>query len=250
MFNLDGRIAVVTGAATGLGADAAIRLASGGAIVELLYRNRDAASVVEKIKSSGGSAYAQKCDVTDEAQIARCAAEIEKRHGLIDILVNNAGSLPPRTPWHQLTREDVDRTFQTNFVGYFLVAKAFYPLLKRSRHGRLINIASRTFYLGSPGLLAYVASKGAVMGMTRVLAKELGDDGITVNCLAPGMIATPATEALHSDERFEQTMQIQAIKKRVQPRHVSSMIAFLASDEAEMITGQCILCDGGGYMMV
>jgi NAD(P)-dependent dehydrogenase (short-subunit alcohol dehydrogenase family) len=240
----------VTGAAGGLGADAAIRLAAEGALVEILYHHKDAAPILAQIQAQGGTAHAQRCDVTNEAQVAACAAEIGKRHGRVDILLNNAGVLSDRKPWYEFTTEEVNRYLQVNFVGYFSVAKAFYPLLKKSEHGRLINVASRTFYLASPGLMAYVASKGAVMGMTRVLAKEMGEDGITVNCLAPGMIATPGTEAYASEERFESTMRIQSIKKRVQPKHFSALVAFIASDEAEMITGQLILCDGGGFMIV
>src|SRR4051812_34622167 len=132
MYNLGGRIAVVTGAAGGLGADAAIRLAAEGATIEILYRSRDADSTVQHIKSAGGSAYAQQCDVTDESQLARCAAEIEQRHGRIDILVNNAGILSDRKPWHQHTREEVNRFMEVNYTGSFLTAKAFYPMLKKS----------------------------------------------------------------------------------------------------------------------
>ncbi|PYT11568.1 MAG: alcohol dehydrogenase, partial [Acidobacteria bacterium] len=100
----------------------------------------------------------------------------------------------------------------------------------------------------NPGQMAYVASKGAVMGMTRVLAKEMGEDGITVNAVMPGMVATPGTRANSSEEMFDRVMQNQAIKRRVQPHHLAALIAFIASDDAEMITGQMILCDGGGYL--
>jgi NAD(P)-dependent dehydrogenase (short-subunit alcohol dehydrogenase family) len=123
-----------------------------------------------------------------------------------------------------------------------------YPLLKKSKAGRVINVASRTFFLANPGQMAYVAAKGAVWGMTRVLAKELGEENITVNAVAPGMIATPGTQAHSKEEAFDRVMQNQAIKKRGKPEHLANLIAFLASDEAEMITGQFMLADGGGYL--
>ena len=136
------------------------------------------------------------------------------------------------------------RFAQVNYIGYFLISKAIYPLLKKSQCGRIINVASRTYFLANPGQMAYVAAKGAVMGMTRVLAKELGDDNITVNAVAPGMIATPGTLEHSQEEAFNRVMNNQAIKKRGTPAHLAGLIAFLASDDAEMITGQMILCDG------
>jgi len=166
----------------------------------------------------------------------------------VDILVNNAGILSSRTPWHQLTYDEVNRFVQINYLGYFLVSKAIYPLLKKSRCGRVINVASRTYFLANPGQMAYVAAKGAVMGMTRVMARELGEEGIAVNAVAPGMVATPGTQAHSDEEAFDRVMMNQAIKKRVQPEHLAALVAFLASDDAELITGQMILCDGGGYL--
>jgi NAD(P)-dependent dehydrogenase (short-subunit alcohol dehydrogenase family) len=244
---LKGRIAVVTGAASGMGRGAALKLALEGAAVEILDL-QDAAPVLEEIRKAGGSANAMKCDTTDETALARCAGAIGERHGRIDILVNNAGILQGRTPWHSISREEMNRFVQINFMGYFLTSKAMYPLLKKSKAGRIINVASRTFFLANPGQMAYVAAKGAVWGMTRVLAKELGEENITVNAVAPGMIATPGTEAHSKEEAFERVMQNQAIKKRGKPEHLANLIAFLASDEAEMITGQFMLADGGGYL--
>ena len=247
MGRLTGRIALVTGAASGMGRGAAVKLASEGAVLELLDRN-EAASAAEEIRGAGGEAHVIRCDVTSEAEIEAAAQAIRDRHGRLDILVNNAGILSGRKPWHQLSREEVNRFLQINFMGYFLVAKAMYPLLKLSRAGRIINVASRTYFLANPGQMAYVASKGAVMGMTRVLARELGDENITVNAVAPGMIATPGTQAHSNEDAFNRVMQNQALKRRGTPEHLANLIAFLASDEAEMITGQMMLCDGGGYL--
>jgi NAD(P)-dependent dehydrogenase (short-subunit alcohol dehydrogenase family) len=247
MRGLKDRVAVISGAATGLGRAAALRLAAEGAKIEVLDI-KDASELVHIINASGGSAHAQICDVTKEDQIAHTVGEIEGRHGRVDILVNNAGILSGRTPWHQLSYEEMNRFVQINFLGYFNVSKAMYPLLKKSQHGRVINIASRTYFLANPGQMAYVAAKGAVMGMTRVMAKELGEEGITVNALAPGMVATPGTQEHSNEEAFNRVMNNQAIKKRVTPEHFAGLIAFIASDDAEMITGQTILCDGGGYL--
>jgi NAD(P)-dependent dehydrogenase (short-subunit alcohol dehydrogenase family) len=247
MKRLDGRVAVVSGAANGLGRAIAQRLASEGAAIEILD-NKDASETCGTINSSGGKANATLCDVTDETQIAAAAKGVGERHGLVDILLNNAGILSGRSPWHTLSRGEMERFIDVNFLGYFLVTKAFYPLIKKNGTGRVINVASRTYFLANPGQMAYVASKGAVMGMTRVLAKECGDDGITVNAIMPGMVATPGTMAHSQEEAFNRVMMNQCIKKRVTPEHFAALAAFIASDDAEMITGQTILCDGGGYL--
>ncbi len=247
MKSLKDRIAVVSGAAAGIGKAAAVRLAAEGAVVEILDI-KDAAETVNEIRAAGGQANSEICDVTSEEQIGKAVAAIAARHNRVDILVNNAGILSGKTPWHELSYDEVNRFVQVNYLGYFLVSKAIYPLLKKSEHGRLINVASRTYFLANPGQMAYVAAKGAVMGMTRVMAKEMGDDNICVNAVAPGMIATEGTMA-HSDEAaFNRVMNNQAIKKRGKPEHLAGLIAFLAGDDAEMITGQMILCDGGGYL--
>jgi NAD(P)-dependent dehydrogenase (short-subunit alcohol dehydrogenase family) len=247
MSRLKDRIAIVSGAAGGIGRAAALRLAAEGAKIEILDI-KDASEVVNEIRAAGGEANAQTCDVTNVEQIAGAVRAIEERHERVDILVNNAGILSGRKPWHQLTYEEMNRYVQINYLGYFNVSKAVYPLIKKSKHGRIINVASRTYFLANPGQMAYVASKGAVMGMTRVMAKELGDDGITVNAVAPGMVATPGTQAHSDEEAFNRVMMNQAIKKRVTPEHFAGLIAFIASDDAELITGQMILCDGGGYL--
>ena len=247
MNRLQNRVAVVTGAATGIGKAIAVRLAAEGAIVEILDI-KDATEAVNEIRAAGGRANAETCDVTSEEQIGNAVAAIAARHDHVDILVNNAGILSGKTPWHELSYDEVNRFVQVNYLGYFLISKAIYPLLKKSAFGRLINVASRTYFLANPGQMAYVAAKGAVMGMTRVMAKEMGDDNICVNAVAPGMIATEGTMAHSNEEAFNRVMNNQAIKKRGKPEHLAGLIAFLASDDAEMITGQMILCDGGGYL--
>ena len=241
------RVAIVTGGAAGLGRAAAIRLAGEGAAIEILDL-KDGSPVANEIRAAGGKANAIICDCTDEAQIDNAVKQIETRHGRVDILVNNAGILTGRKPWHTLSKEEVNRYVQVNYIGYFLVTKAMYALIKKSKTPRIIMVASRTYFLANPGQMSYVASKGAVMGMTRVLAKELGDEGIPVNAVMPGMVATPGTMEHSQEEAFNRVMNNQAIKKRVTPEHLAALIAFLASDDAELITGQMIICDGGGYL--
>src|SRR5262245_16884114 len=150
MSRLKDRIAVVSGAATGIGKAAALRLAAEGAAIEILDI-KDATAACEEIRAAGGTANSEICDVTKEDQINAVVQAIGRRHDHVDILVNNAGILSGRTPWHELSYEEVNRFVQINYLGYFLVSKAIYPLLKKSKYGRMINVASRTYFLANPG---------------------------------------------------------------------------------------------------
>jgi NAD(P)-dependent dehydrogenase (short-subunit alcohol dehydrogenase family) len=133
-------------------------------------------------------------------------------------------------------------------MGYFPVAKAAYPLLKKSERARIVNVASRTFFMGNPGQLPYVASKGVVQGFTWCLARELGEEGIDVNAVMPGMVATEGTNAYNTAEAFDRVMNNQALKRRVQAEGLADCIDFVATDDAKMMTGQTFICDGGGYL--
>jgi len=248
MGKLDNRIAVVSGAASGIGRAIALRLAEEGARLGLLDV-KDQAETLTLLRDKGAQADAWTADVTDEDQVNRAVAAIGERFGKIDVLVNNAGILSGRKPWHEHTKAEVERFIDVNYIGYFLVSKAAYPWLKKSDvPARIINVASRTFFSAPPGQMAYIASKGAVIGMTRVLARELGEEGITVNAVMPGQVPTPGTREFTSDEVFERTMQAQAIKKIGQPEDLANLVAFIASDDARLITGQTIIVDGGGFM--
>lgn len=248
MGKLDDRVAVVSGAASGIGRAIALRLAEDGAQLGLIDI-KDQAEIVGLVRANGATVEAWACDVTDETAVARAFDAIGNRYGRIDVLVNNAGILSDRKPWHEHTKADVERFINVNYVGYFLVTKAAYPLLRKSTvPARIVNVASRTFFSAPPGQMAYIASKGAVIGMTRVLARELGEEGITVNAVMPGQVATPGTMEFTSEEIFNRTMQAQAVKQRGQPEDLANLVAFVASDDARLITGQTIIVDGGGFM--
>jgi NAD(P)-dependent dehydrogenase (short-subunit alcohol dehydrogenase family) len=247
MRRLEGRIAVVSGGASGIGRATAKRLATDGAVLEIIDKE-DASPVCAEIAAIGGTAQANRCDVTDGKQVAAATKLIEIRHGKVDILVNNAGILTTRKPWHLKSRDELERFMLVNYLALYSLTQAFYPLIKKSTHGRIIMMGSRTVFVGSPGMAGYIESKAAVMGLTRVLAMELGKEGITVNTVAPGMTATPGTRANSEEEAFDRMTAMQAIKRRVEPKHVADLVAFLASDDAEMITGQTILCDAGTFL--
>ena len=244
MRGLNGRAAVITGGARGLGRAAAERLAEEGVKVGILdLRGGEAEEVARGLN---GAAF--ECDTTSEEQLAAAMQGAAERLGGIDILVNNAGLIAPRKDWQTWTKEEVERFAQVNYIGYFLAIKAAHSYLKASGNGRIINVASRTFFMGNPGQTPYVSAKGAVIGLSWNMAKELGGDRITVNAVMPGQVATPGTLEYNDEEMFNRTMQNQAIKERVYPEHLAALIAFLASDDAAMISGQSIVVDGGGLL--
>ena len=243
---LDGRVAVVTGGARGIGRAIAIRLANEGATLAVLdLSGQD--EVVAELAAAGHVAKGWVCDVTDKETVERVIADVVASFGGVDILINNAGLLSGRRPFLEIDKAEMLRFYETNVVGYLHLAQACFPYLKESEHkGRIVNIASRTFFTGSPGQLAYVASKGGVYGLTRVLAKELGEYGITVNAMMPSQVATPGTEAHSGAEMFASTMNQQTIKEFVRPEDFAGIIAFLASDDGRLMTGQSMVYDGGG----
>jgi NAD(P)-dependent dehydrogenase (short-subunit alcohol dehydrogenase family) len=238
--SLEGRTALVTGGARGIGR----------AIVQRLLDEQMAVVALDVIdpESLPDGAHFVRADVTDPDEVQRALKTATDHLSGLDVLVNNAGLLSGRRPFLESSKDELIRYLTVNAVGYVLAAQAAHPWLSRSAAGRIVNVASRTFFTGAPGQLAYVASKGAVLGLTRVMARELGAEGITVNAVMPGQVATPGTEA-HSDESvFNATMRQQAIQRRVMPEDLAGLIAFLATDDAGMITGQTIICDGGGYL--
>jgi NAD(P)-dependent dehydrogenase (short-subunit alcohol dehydrogenase family) len=233
--------AVVTGGARGLGAAIAARLHADGHQVTVLDVRAPAADAPARVGWSS-------CDVTEPDQLEAAMTAVAERGGGIDVLVNNAGLISPRRPYLESSKDELVRYLTVNAVGYALATQSAHPWLVASGRGCVVNVASRTFFTGSPGQLAYVASKGAVLGMTRVLARELGPHGVTVNAVVPGQVATPGTEQYNAEADFDRTMGQQAIARRVQPEDLAGLVSFLCGPDARMVTGQTLLCDGGGYL--
>lgn len=239
------RTAIVTGAAGGLGRALVTKLANVGIHVMALDRVGKIPRDVDVLPN----VHWIECDVTDGAAVETTIQHIADLRGGIDILVNNAGLLSGHRPLEVIDAQEMRQYFEVNAVGPLLMVQSCLPYLRDSKHrGRIVNVASRTFFTGAPGRLAYVASKGALLGMTRVMANELGEHGITVNAAIPSQIATPGTREHSSEESFSSTMQRQALKEFVTPEDFAGLVAFLVSPEARMVTGQSIVCDGGAVM--
>lgn len=246
---LSGRVAVVTGAAGGLGVAIVRRLSAEGAAVAALDIADPDHTLAEVGSTGPGPVRAWRCDVADADRVAAVIAEVRAELGAVDVLVNNAGLLSGRAGFEHTTAQDMHRYFGVNAVGALHLTQACLADLLASRHrGRVVNVASRTAFTGAPGQLAYVASKGALVSMTRVLARELGEHGITVNAVMPAQVPTPGTRAHSTDEVFERTRQQQAIREEVTPQHFAGLIAYLAGDDGELMTGQSLVYDGGGLL--
>jgi 3-oxoacyl-[acyl-carrier protein] reductase len=245
-MSVAGKTAIVTGAATGIGAATAALLAARGArVLAAGLQPEELRETVATIEADGGEALAIEADVSDPAQIEAVAARAQEAFGGADILVNNA-AIYPLGPWHEADAAEWDAVFATNVRGYFLLAKAVRPQMLARGGGSIVNVASVTFYWGEAGLLSYVASKGAVIGFTRSLAREAGPDRIRVNAVAPGAFPTAATE-IHADQDalWEGVLEAQSIKRRGEVEDVARAIAFFAGDDSGFVSGQTLLVDGG-----
>ncbi len=251
---LAGEVALVTGAARNIGAATAIRLAAEGAAVAVHHHRDnardDAENVVAAIVQAGGRAVAVDGDVGSEADVARMVETARAALGGPTILVNNAAaSVAGAAPWPEIGAEAFDRILRANVTGAFLCARAVHPFMKAKGRGRIIAMGSVRSPLGRPGNVHYTTSKSALEGMGRVLAREMGADGITVNTIIVGAIRTDA-EAAYGDpaEVDRMLLDLQSIKRRGQADDIAGLVAFLASRDADFITGQCITVDGGWVM--
>jgi NAD(P)-dependent dehydrogenase (short-subunit alcohol dehydrogenase family) len=239
-----GRTAVVTGAATGLGAEFARRLAADGARV-LVVDIADAADTIAAITEHSGDAVAVMADVATQDGAALIAEAAEEVFGGCDILVNNAG-ISPNVTWNELTFADWRRVMSVNLDSMFLTCKALTPGMEQRGFGRIVNISSNTFDLAIGGFVHYISSKGGVIGLTRALATELGDKGITVNAILPGLTRTGDTERKYAGTTFfDDVAQQQAIRRPGMPADLGGAVSFLAGESAGWVTGQTIVVDGG-----
>ena len=248
MGRLDGRVAIVTGAAGGLGRTYALALAAEGAGVAL-WDVADASSVAGEVRALGGKASVAICDVGDPASIATAMQATDAAFGAVDILVNNAALMGPSArPMTEITTAEWDRLMAVNVRGPFECVKAALPIMRRRQYGKIVNISSGMAFKGSPFLLHYVASKGAIVAMTRAMARELGPDGVRVNCIAPGLVMTEGATAVANANVQQAAIDTRSLKREQTPDDLIGALLFLASPESDFITGQTVVVDGGSAM--
>jgi 3-oxoacyl-[acyl-carrier protein] reductase len=245
--DLKGKVALVTGAGRGLGRAYALALAEAGADVAVNdVSAKNCVPVVEEVQALGVRAAAVPADVADAEAVARMVESARTRLGPVDILINNAALYAgiPRRRFDAIPIEEWRRLIDVNVTGSYLCARAVLPHMLERRWGRIVNISSSTVPLGRPGFVHYVTSKAAILGMTRSIARELGKENITVNCVMPGLTETEGSEGT-DPAIWDMVMRGQSIPRREQAGDVVGAVMFLVSDAAEFITGQTICVDGG-----
>ena len=241
----EGKIALVTGAAKGIGRAIALALAAEKVTVVVNYNGSKerAEAVVEEIKALGADGYAYQCNVADTEATRLMVKEIFDRYGRLDILVNNAGITRDNLIM-KMSEEDFDAVIAANLKGCFNTIKAVSRQMLKQRAGRIINITSVSGILGNVGQANYAASKAGIIGLTKTMARELASRNITVNAVAPGFIDTDMTQAMTEGAKEATLAQI-PLKRMGQPEDIAETVAFLASEKASYITGQIISVDGG-----
>ncbi len=250
-MRLEGRVAIVTGSARGLGKTYAFCLSEEGARV-VIADILDARDVRQAIEERGGEALALHTDVAEEESTKEMAQKTIERFGRIDILINNAAIFAgiETKPFFQISVQEWDDVIRVNLKGAFLCCKAVYPQMKKQGRGKIINVSSGVFFKGLPLFLHYVASKGGIVALTRALAREVGDDGICVNAIAPGYTLSDAMkeQSIHDEEFINAVVGSRCFKRHELPEDLTGTIVFLSSDESDFITGQTIVVDGGSVL--
>ena len=242
---LNDKVAIVTGGGRGLGKAYCLRLAGEGArVVVADILEKEAKEVVDEIKAEGGQAISVKTDVTSEEATISMAEQTVKAFGRIDVLVNNAGYYygMKRQPFYEVPVEEWDKAMLINAKGTWLCARAVFPQMKKQNKGKIINVASEACFAPTKGFIQYTASKSAAIGITRVLAGELGQYNICVNIIAPGVIDTEATATYANVEKMD-TSSV-PMGRFGRPEDVVGAVVFFASDGSDFISGQSLLIDG------
>jgi NAD(P)-dependent dehydrogenase (short-subunit alcohol dehydrogenase family) len=253
MSRLEGRVAIVTGAAQGIGWHYARALAGEGARVtmcDVLDCGPGAERIAQAVQ--GAHVVPHACDISDEAQVASLVAETVERSGRLDVLVNNAAvfaSLKP-TRIEDIDVAEWDRVMAVNLRGMFLCCRAAIPAMRAQGGGKIINVASDTPLKGVPMMLHYVTSKGGVIGMTRAMARELGGDNIAVNCICPGLTLSEGVAATQEQraENLSRVRTMRSIKRDQLPEDLVGACLFLASSDSDFMTGQTVVVNGGDWM--
>ncbi len=245
---LKGKVALITGGASGIGEKTAEFFVEEGVKVLVIDVNRDRIeNTVRSLRKRGGEVQGIVCDVTREDEVSRMTEEGRAHFGTIDFLINSAGIGGGLNPLETAKREEWQKVLDINLVGTLLCSRAVMPILREKKSGRIVNIASEAGVSGEKGLEVYAASKGGVIALTKSLAKNLGRDNITVNAVAPAFVHSPMTSYL-TPEVEQKWLRMYVIKRLGETADIASMIVFLCSDRCSWITGQTISINGGFSM--